>query len=201
MQKLDELISRNMEVTFRCEAAGGVDGEYLVDTKSEVLPPADDSDVQNIRDRLKDRSLEFVEFYTKYGGIDFHRECENGASTLCVHPVQSWGDLQSEMAEWFEMMDEDELDECGIDWLENCVVFAEVPNSGNYFLMPLTGAKEGEVIYQEHDGMEPEEYANSFNEFLIKFLSQPAKQVEHLGCYTRYSDGKTKNQWMPVEIV
>ncbi len=34
--------------------------------------------------------------------------------------------------------------------------------------------------------------------FLIKFLSQ---SVEHLGCYARYSDGKTNRKWMPLGTV
>lgn len=201
MQSLEELISKNMEVTFRCEAAGGAGGEFIVTTKSEILPPACDSEIQDIKDRLKEHSLEFIEFYRRYGGISFHSECANGASTLCVHPVQNWDRLFSEMAEWFEMVDEDELEESGIDWIENCIVFGEVPNSGNYFLMPLTGSENGKVIYQDHDGFEPEVYANSFNDFLVKFLSQPIEQVERLGCYTRYSDGKNQKQWMPVEII
>jgi hypothetical protein len=201
MQSLEELISVNMEVTFRCKAAGGADGEFLITTNSEVLPPANESEIQEIRDRMKEHSLEVIEFYKKYGGIDFHRESENGASTLCIHPVQNWDELYSEVSEWFEMIDEDELDESGIDWLESCVVFAEVPSSGNYFLIPTAGSEQGKVIYQDHDGFEPEVYANSFNEFLVKFLSQPIEQVDHLGCYTRYSDGKTNKQWIPVEIV
>jgi hypothetical protein len=131
----------------------------------------------------------------------FHEESETGTAFLAVHPFDAWEKLTADMAEWYDMVDEDELEETEIDWLEDGVSFAEVPSSGNYFVLARSGVHKGKVLYADHDGLEAEVYAESFNEFLIKFLSSPAEQIEHLGCYTRYSDGKTNRQWIPVESV
>jgi hypothetical protein len=43
--------------------------------------------------------------------------------------------------------------------------------------------------------------AESFEEFLDSILADPADFLNHLGCYTRYSDGKTDIQWIPKEYV
>ena len=201
MNEIEELIDENIDVSFRCKAAGGASGEFIVKTKTEILPPSDNETISEIKSKFGDYSKEVSEFYQKYGGISFHEQPECFVASLCIHPPEKWEELYEEMSEWLDMMDEDELDESGIDWSDNCVVFGEVPSSGNYFLMPLSGSASGKIIYQDHDGMEPEIYADSFNQFIIKFLSDPVGQIDHFGCYTRYSDGNTDKQWMPEEVI
>ena len=201
MNTLDELITLNKDVTFKCKPAGGAQGEYFAHTLSELAPPADKKTLELINTKLTEHAKEFIEFFAKHNSARFHVQPTSGASSLAVYAPEAWNDLKAEMLQWFEMMDEDELEETGIDWLNECVVFAEIPESGNYFVMALSGEKEGKIIYSDHDGLESEIYANSFNEFLIKFLSSPASQIYHLGCYTRYSDNKTDIQWIPGEVV
>ena len=201
MINLDELISKNEEVTFKCKPAGGAKGEYFAKTKSRLEDPADYEALELIKSNLGGFSQEFIDFFKKQNGARFHEESTAGASSLAIHPVQGWDELTSEMSEWFEMVDEDELEEAEVDWLDECVSFAEIPESGNYFVIALAGVNQGKIIYSDHDGLETEIYANSFNEFLNKFLSSPVEQIDILGCYTRYSDGKTDIQWIPEEIV
>lgn len=201
MNKIEDLINQNIDVSFQCKAAGGASGELVVKTKTEVLPPSDDDTISEIMSKFGSCSKEICEFYQKYGGISFHEQSESFAASLCIHPPDKWNELKEEMSGWLEMMDEEELEESGIDWADSCVVFGEVPSSGNYFLIPLSGSNSGKIIYQDHDGMEPEVYADSFNQFIIKFLSDPVGQIEHFGCYTRYSDGTTDKQWMPEEVI
>lgn len=194
MDELENLILDNMTVVFNCRAAE----EYLVvATKSIILAPVSEEDIGRIQARLGRFSAEFVDFYKKYGGISFHEQAESGVASLCVHPIDNWALLYAEMSDWFD----DELVGGSIDWLDSCVVFAEVPRSGNYFLIPLAGVDQGKIIYQDHDGLESEVYANSFAEFLCKFLRSPVEQMDRLGCHTRYSDNQTDKQWMPVAIV
>lgn len=200
MENIKKLIDQNMDVSFECKAAGQSEGTFVVKTKTDVLPPATPESLEILKRRLGDLSSQFIEFYENWGGISFHEQTDSGAASLCIHPVENWDDLHSEMSEWFDMVDEEDLEDCGIDWLDNCVVFGEVPQSGNYFVVPLSGQNKGKIIYQDHDGLEPEEYASSFSEFLQKFLTSPVEQIDHLGCYTRYSDNKTERQWMPVAI-
>ncbi|MCX7546033.1 SMI1/KNR4 family protein [Marinicella gelatinilytica] len=201
MKEVEKLIHDNIEVPFLCEVAGEDSGELIVNTKTEILEPASSSTINAMEDKLGKFSVEFTTFYKKFGGISFHEQPEAFAASLYIHPYEKWEKLYGELMDWFDLIDEDELENSGIDWINNCVVFAEIPSSGNYFVMPLTGSNAGKIIYQDHDGLESNVYAESFFEFLTKFLSAPVAEIEYFGCYTRYSDGKTDKQWIPVKIV
>lgn len=82
--------------------------------------------------------------------------------------------------------------------------FACVPQSGNYFVMPVDGPHAGKVYYVNHDGdgWYESAFAQGFDDFIFRVITDPASLVSNeLGCYTRYSDGKTDVQWIPKELV
>jgi hypothetical protein len=88
------------------------------------------------------------------------------------------------------------------DQILNGVPFAHVPHSGNYFVMPVSGPNAGKVFYADHDGGYESAFAQGFNDFVFRITTDPASLLsDELGCYTRYSDGKTSTQWIPKELV
>jgi hypothetical protein len=73
-----------------------------------------------------------------------------------------------------------------------------VPHSGNYFVVPIKGPSIGKVFYANHDGWYEKPFAKSFDDFVVRITKNPVKLLnDELGCYTRYSDGKTDLQWIP----
>ena len=87
------------------------------------------------------------------------------------------------------------------DWMRQAIVFGEICNSGNCFVIPTTGENAGKVIYADHDPEEPLPILGFFDDFLNLILADPARFMDRMGCYTRYSDGQTDTQWIPKEFV
>ena len=80
------------------------------------------------------------------------------------------------------------------------IAVATVPASGNYFVMPVEGVAAGKIFYADHDGWYESAFADRFQDFLVRVTRDPVKLLaEDVGCYTRYSDGKTDKQWIPEE--
>jgi hypothetical protein len=102
------------------------------------------------------------------------------------------------MRDWIKYhADEPENDH---DRIVSGISNATVPNSGNCFVMPVEGASAGKIFYANHDGWYETAFADDFNDFLTRVTREPVKLVaEDVGCYTRYSDGKTDAQWIPEE--
>ncbi len=199
MEEIRTLISKNLSNQFRCKAAGSDNGEFITSTETVVEKGADIAALGALRAQLREFSEEFSEFFSEHNGITFHRDTLSDAAGLQIHPIEDWNEITSLMREWYEFIDEEELDEAGIDWLESGIAFAEVPHSGNYFVLALEGKNAGKILYSDHDGLEYEPYADTFFAFLKKYLAAPEKEMYRLGCYTRYSDGKTNIQWIPEE--
>ena len=64
--------------------------------------------------------------------------------------------------------------------------------------MPVEGPTAGKIFYADHDGWYESAFANDFQKFLAHVTRKPVNLLnEELGCYTRYSDGKTDAQWIP----
>ncbi len=200
MKSLDELIQKNMSVKFRCRPAGDKSGEFTSETQSILNPPSPD-ELDSIKEKLSGISTEIIEFYEKHNGAVFHFDSGQINAGLLIHPIREWDEVTSEMMEWYDMMDEDVIDELDMEWLDDCIAFAEVPSSANYFVLVVNGENKGKVIYTDHEVAEPEVYAHTFNEFLARYLSKPVDEMMSLGCFTRYSDGKTDIQWIPSEII
>ncbi|MDZ4783416.1 MAG: SMI1/KNR4 family protein, partial [Planctomycetia bacterium] len=85
-------------------------------------------------------------------------------------------------------------------WFREGVVFGEIYESGNYFVLHEEHGKE-RVYYYDHDDFQEEPLAESFEAFLALIVDDPPGFLFRCGCYTRYSDGKTEGQWIPKEYV
>jgi len=201
MKNLNLLLETNLNMKFKCKSTNNNDDVYIVSTTSTLEPEASKKDLKVIQKLLNGFELEFINFYKKYNGGLFHHDENIQALGLALFPVNMWKKSTKEMKSWYDMLEEDELEEMGIDWLDDCVVFAEVPFSGNYFAIVLKGKLAGKIIYSDHDNIQSNYYATSFNHFLEKYLSDPIKEIAFFGSYARYDDGETDKQWIPIKTV
>jgi hypothetical protein len=85
----------------------------------------------------------------------------------------------------------------------NGIVIGQIPRSGNYLLLGLTGKYRGGVFYASHEDSYSlgKPLARSFTALLDLIAADPAKFLRDVGCYTRYSNGKTDTQWSPNELI
>ncbi len=87
---------------------------------------------------------------------------------------------------------------------ERCLVFGEPVASGNYLALDAKArGREKSVLYLDHETLfEPEPprpLFRSFRALLEAAMKDPARLLnDRLGCFARYSDGKTERQWIPL---
>ena len=94
------------------------------------------------------------------------------------------------------------------NWIPNLLVIGEELMSGNYLALDYrqTGnTGEHPVVYLDHELMyqgsdDRDIISNSVIELLTKLKENPADFLNDiLSCITRYSDGKTEEQWIPIQ--
>jgi hypothetical protein len=194
---------------FRCYACGdrAEKATFLARVKNRVNPPAKKHALSTLDKLLRSTATTVQQFYAKHDGVLMYEDSlssrwsggEFEAAGLAFFPVGEWQEKSNEMRESLVAMGWSQEDMP--NWLQEGTAFGEIPHSANYLVLQPRGENAGKVFYADHDDFEPDAIAGSFEEFLDSILVDPADFLNRLGCYTRYSDGKTDTQWIPKEYV
>lgn len=184
---------------FWCVAAGDSSKpSILAKVTHEINPPPSLDELAILAGLPKQVSEQFEDFYREKNGFTLYQDTLSEAAGVRVFRISEWAEKATEMREWYEDLFQEEDPDSIIVGL----VIGEVPQSGNYFVMSLCEPRIGKVFYVVHDDWYEKPFANNFAEFLIRIIEEPAQLLsEELGCYTRYSDGKTDTQWIPERYV
>lgn len=195
---------------FRCHATGwpvSAPEHWIARLRHELAAPASEAELRALREGFEQPfPQDFIDFYSAHNGATLYEDTvvnTAGFRTrgIYVAPISEWSVLGSEYEVWLDSLDEDEYEELVPDWARGAAVFAEVPNSGNYFLVVLSGEKRGQIVYFDHDGFEFDDFALRLPEFFARVTTEPATLLHDLGCYARYADGTTGTQWIPEEYL
>jgi hypothetical protein len=194
---------------FRCYACGDPteNPTLLARVRNQVNPPADNLALSTIEKLLGSAGTAIKQFFVEHDGVLMYEDLlptrwmggEFHAAGVAFFPVGEWRAKSEEMRESLLAMgwSEDDMP----DWLRQGIAFGEIPHSANFFVVHPTGESAGSVFYADHDDFQPRPIAGSIEELLDSILADPADFLNRLGCYTRYSDGKTDIQWIPKEYV
>ncbi|MCX6923665.1 MAG: hypothetical protein NT154_10730 [Verrucomicrobia bacterium] len=139
-----------------------------------------------------------VAFYEHHDGFVLYQHVLSDAAGIELLPVDQWGEATEDMRRYFhDLAEKPAIDQ---DHIVTGVAVATVRHSGNYFVLPIQGPAGGKVFYANHDGWYDSAFADDFDGFLAHATREPVSLLnDELGCYTRYSDGKTDAQWIPEE--
>lgn len=184
---------------FRCSAAGAKsDMRFLAKVHHILHPPASANSIDRIRRVTGLHAESIAAFYVRHNGFILYCDSLSDAAGIELFPVEQWDEETQDMRDTFAHLADDL--ENDPDCILTGVALATVPHSGNYFVMPVEGPSAGKIFYADHDGWYESAFANDFAEFLQRVVRDPVKLLaEDVGCYTRYSDGRTKLQWIPEE--
>lgn len=182
--------------TFHCYACSDKSESLsLVAKLSHVFgPPANLTAIQLIQEYIGPGADGFVELYSKHNGLTLYRDRNGDAEGLRLYNVEDWESRTQEMKNWYSDMDEYPTG------VADALAFAEIPHSGNYFTVKISGAERGSIFYSDHDDFTDTAFAKSLDAFLSRIVDDPAQFLYDVGCYTRYSDGKTSTQWIPKQF-
>ena len=161
-----------------------------VDIYNELNPGATDEEISMLTKLIPDNNEQIVAFYKLYNGIKLY--CNADTSGLQFYSIGDLKELNDEWKEGHSDFEEDEL----YDFQKSGFAFGEISHSGNYFIL-----FEGKVFYDDHDGGDDTTAGETFNDFLSMIVTNPADFLYEMGCYTRYSDGKTNGQYIPKVLV
>jgi hypothetical protein len=140
---------------------------------------------------------EVTEFYRRYGAArlfcdritDPHVDLL--ASAYWIAPPSEWEMLTEQLTPWLEGLSDDERAELVPAWVDEAPVIGEIPNSGNYLLLPLSGPERGKIYEFAHDGFEFIDRGANLAAFLNRRSRVDATICREISCYTRYSDGES----------
>lgn len=175
---------------FKCYLNSDESKSLMVDIYNELNLGATEKEIQLLTNMIPGNNEQIVAFYKLYNGIKLY--CNGKTSGLQFYSINNLYNLNEEWKEGFSYFDAGDL----YDFQKAGVAFGEISHSGNYFVL-----YEGAVFYADHDGGDDTPVVESFNNFLSDILTNPADFLHAMGCYTRYSDGKTKGQYIPKEFV
>ena len=184
---------------FRCFAAPKRTGPRFLSRVTHILhPPSSVDAIAQIRQMLGSSASQVTAFYEQHDGFVLYRDTLSDEAGIELLSVEQWQSATEDMRSTFEHLAADP--ENDPDHILTGIAIATVPHSGNYFVMPVEGPNAGKIYYADHDGWYESAFAEDFNGFLVHVTREPAQLLaKEVGCYTRYSDGKTDTQWIPEE--
>ena len=140
------------------------------------------------------------EFFESFGNLTlyYHKDSEDAAFYI-ANPEQ-WDSLLENFLEWIEDLDEEEQEELLPDWIDDCITIGEIPESGNYLLVPTTGELAGHVFEFEHDGFEFIDHSSNINEFVLSMLSPNSKTLTNIASHMTFIESNPMEQWWIEEL-
>jgi hypothetical protein len=141
------------------------------------------------------------DFYDTFGNLLLYHEPTSGDAAFYIASPVQWGSLEGYFRLWIEGLDEDEEIELLPSWIDNCIVIGEIPESGNYLLIPLSGEKRGFVFEFEHDGFEFIERAPDIEQFVHQLLDPDASALSRMASHMRFVENEDQStQWWITEM-
>ncbi|MBL8795169.1 MAG: SMI1/KNR4 family protein [Planctomycetia bacterium] len=138
-------------------------------------------------------------FVQRHDGVMLYQDEKSDAAGIEFFKATEWQVRTKEMRESMIAMGFEENDMP--EWFHKGVVFGEIPHSGNYFVVQPSGIGAGRVFYCDHDDFQTEPLAESLEDLLSLIVKDPPGFLYQCGCFTRYSDGKTDIQWIPMAYI
>jgi hypothetical protein len=194
---------------FWCYACGdhAEKPTLLARLQNRVGLPAKPRTVASIEKRLGRAANQIKQFYAKHDGVLMYEDMhlspgvpeEERTAGIYFFPVAQWNAMSREMRSSLKAMGWSRKEMT--DWLLRGIAFAELPMSANFFVIQPQDKAAGKIYYAAHDSFVADPIAGCFNEFLDKIVRNPPRFLNRLGCYARYSDGKSDTQWIPTKYV
>lgn len=133
-----------------------------------------------------------------HDGLKLYCDPNSESAGFEVFPVAEWAQRGHEMRGWYG---EDDVNVVLPDWFNQGIVFGQVPESANYFVLGIRGNDAGKIFYFDHDDFHVSALFNDFQTLVDELIRDPVQFLIERGCYTIYFDGKTKQQWLPSVYV
>ncbi|GAB6140036.1 hypothetical protein JCM14076_07650 [Methylosoma difficile] len=173
---------------------------YTAMLAHKTTPPAEPEVITSLRAQFPELP-EVAAFYSRYGSLSLYCDTVGDNFAFYIAEPDEWVELKPCFEAWLDGLDEEEAEDFLPNWLDDYIVIGEVPQSGNYYLMPASGEDAGKVFLFDHDGFEFTEEGASLEAFIAKITTPNAALLNEILSHTRYWDGETGTQWLADEYL
>ena len=177
---------------FTCSEIHREESTKTVSFRHAGSPPDPGVDVPNVQG-LRD-------FYDTFGQLTLYLADESGDAAFFIASPSQWSELDSDFRPWLEGIEEDEADDHLPVWIKDCLVVGEIPQSGNYLLVPTAGPDAGKVFEFEHDGFEFIELGQSLPDFVARTLDLDTSRLTAIASHVRFITPEENRQWWINEL-
>ena len=190
LAELRQLIEKHTGI-FYCRGCSHHNENKHINFKHVYQKPGYTSCVLDIGD-LRD-------FYSTFGSLTLYYDEKSGDAAFYIAKPEEWGGLLECFNNWMEDVTDDNPEWLPY-WVGNCIAIGEIPESGNYLLVPLSGDKKGHVFEFEHDGYEFKEYGSSVEEFIRKALKPDSELLTDMASHMTFTENDPMDQWWIEEM-
>lgn len=138
------------------------------------------------------------EFYSTFGSLILYQEPETQEAAFHIASPSEWSEFDEYFRPWLN--DLDEVSDLVPPWIDDCATVGEIPGSGNYLLIPLSGPESGKVFEFEHDGFEFIARADSLPDFVGRQLDLDTAQLTAMASHLRFVGDPPNAQWWIEEL-
>lgn len=177
---------------FRCRARGGSNLKRDVSFRHDFAVPT------GVPLNLPMSGL--ADFYDTFAWLDLYRDPDSGDSAFHIGTPEEWPALEEGLRDWFDGLDDDEREELLPAWIDDCVVIGEIPMSGNYLLVPLSGPQKGHVIEFDHDGFEFSDLGENLEQFVRRAMAPDTRSLTAMAAHLTFSGAGDSSQWW-IEVM
>ncbi len=173
---------------FRCHDVDQ-SAELTVELRNAQGRPATAKQLVQLARISGDAYPTLLPLYKGFDGLVFHAHGDTAG--LAVASIRELKELNTDWRAWFDDAPVENL----YDYQRHGFAFATVLHSGNYFV-----AYRGSIYYSDHDDASGSPWAVSLEDFFERALRDPVRFLDDAGCYTRYSDGQSDKQYIPISF-
>lgn len=131
-------------------------------------------------------SPKMADFYRTFSRLSLYHVSASDEAAIYIGSPDEWPTLEGYFRDWTEDLSKEEEEELLPPWIHDCVVIGEIPSSGNYLLVPLSGEQQGFVFEFEHDGFEFIELAPDIETFVHQLLDPDPRVLTAMASHMRF---------------
>ena len=186
----DFLNHENPRFICTAEPDGSSHDSFTAQVEHRMTEPEGD-DLQSLAGGLD----QLIELYSTFGSLRLYCDAKSSSSAFYLAKPSEWRQLRQEFLSWIRMLGA-EQERPMPEWTETSVVFGEIPETGNYLMMPQSGSDAGKVFLFDHESCDFEEEAPDLAAYITALTSPGDALFRKIRSNTRYSDGETATQWL-----
>lgn len=139
-------------------------------------------------------------FYETFDSLVLYFDEESGDAAYVIASPSEWSELNHSFTAWLQGMGEFEFAQTFPAWIKDRIVVGEMPKTGNYLLVPVSGVEAGKVFGFDHDGFEIRELGSSLPDFVYRSLDLDSERLTDIAAHLRFMSPDDDRQWWITEL-